>query len=308
MNQATKMHLSATVQENHRGLRADLVVSQLFPQFSRAKIKKWMLDGYCMHLGNIVSPRQVLPVESEVELIAHIEEVIDNQPLDMPLEILHQDEHILVVNKPAGLIMHPGAGNPEGTLLNALLHFDPSLAQLPRAGIVHRLDKDTSGIVVIARSQLAYQNLIEQFAARTVEKNYYALVHGVILAGGFIDKAIGRDPVYRTKMAVKGNGKPALTNYRVVERFNKFTLLDVNIATGRTHQIRVHFADAKKPLAGDIVYGGCRVSPIKRQALHAYKISFSHPETEEMFSISLDMPIDMIAAIDYLREKEIANN
>jgi 23S rRNA pseudouridine1911/1915/1917 synthase len=236
---------------------------------------------------------------------------------NIPLEVLYADADVLVVNKPAGLVVHPGAGNPRGTMVNALLHYDPELAQLPRAGIVHRLDKDTSGLMVVARSLRAHAGLIEQLSSRAVHRQYVAVVQGTMVAGNTVDAPIDRHPHDRIRMAVvkAGGGREAITHYRVREKFRSHTVVECRLETGRTHQIRVHMAYVKHPLIGDPLYGGSFKLPkaatealvealrgFRRQALHAEKLSFTHPVSGETLSFESPLPADMVALIDTLRD------
>lgn len=236
-------------------------------------------------------------------------------PQAIPLTVVHEDDQVLVIDKPAGLVVHPAAGNPDGTLLNALLHHWPELVAVPRAGIVHRLDKDTSGLMVVARTLAAQTALVEQLQARTVSREYDAVVTGVMTAGGSVDAPIGRHPKDRKRQAVTVNGKPAVTHYRVVERYRGHTHVRCRLETGRTHQIRVHLAHRRFPLVGDPVYGGRlklpagAVEPLKeilrefpRQALHARKLAFDHPGSGERVEFRAALPDDMLMLIDYLRD------
>ena len=231
------------------------------------------------------------------------------------MELVYEDDHLLVVNKPAGLVVHPAAGNPDGTLQNALLHHDPALVDLPRAGIVHRLDKDTTGLMVVAKTASAHKTLVEALQAREVKREYRALVTGKPTAGGTVEAPIGRHPAKRTRMAVVSSGKHAITHYRIAERFRIHTLLAVNLETGRTHQIRVHMAHLHYPLVGDPVYGGrVKLPPaadeqtrqmlqsFRRQALHAYRLGLRHPATGEPMQWQADIPEDMQALLECLRE------
>ena len=231
----------------------------------------------------------------------------------IPLEIVHEDEAILVIHKPAGLVVHPGAGNPQGTLLNALLNHAPPLARLPRAGIVHRLDKDTSGLLVVAKSERVRQNLIEQLQARSVEREYLTIVNGVMVAGGTIDAAIARHRKQRTRMAVSERGKPAVSHYRVIKKYRAHTLVQVKLESGRTHQIRVHMAHLNYPVVGDPVYGGRLKIPagssedlknilrnFKRQALHALKLGLVHPQTGKPMQWATSVPRDMSELMEAL--------
>ena len=232
------------------------------------------------------------------------------QPEEMALDVVFEDAAVMVINKPPGLVVHPAAGNWSGTLLNGLLHRAPQLARIPRAGIVHRLDKDTSGLMMIAMTDIAQVELVRQLQARSVKREYVALVQGRVSHDGSVDSPIGRHPRHRTKMAVVGNGKPALTHYRVLERFNLHTLVECRLETGRTHQIRVHMQSIKHPLEGDAVYGGKSVGDndlrdaiahFNRQALHAQKLSFVHPLTGTTVSFEVPLPADMQALIDAVR-------
>jgi 23S rRNA pseudouridine1911/1915/1917 synthase len=238
------------------------------------------------------------------------------QPQPIPLDVRFEDPHLLVLNKPPGLVVHPAAGNPEGTLQNALLYHYPQLASLPRAGIVHRLDKDTSGLMVVARSLSAHKSLVEQLQARSVRREYLALVQSSVTAGGTIEAPIGRHPRDRLRMAVVPSGKPAVTHYRILERFPAYTLLEVSLETGRTHQIRVHMAYIRCPLVGDPLYAGRQklprgvsprlreaVSSFRRQALHAARLELTHPASGERLSWQAEMPDDFSRLLDILREE-----
>ena len=237
-------------------------------------------------------------------------------PQAIPLAIVHEDDQILVIDKPAGLVVHPAAGNPDGTLLNALLHHAPALAALPRAGIVHRLDKDTSGLLVVAKTLQAHCGLVEQLKQRTVHREYRALVVGALVAGGVVEAPIGRHPTQRTHMAVVAAGRPALTRYRVLERFPGHCLLGVELATGRTHQIRVHLAHVHHPLVGDPVYGGrprppkgcdpaltAAIQGFPRQALHAIRLGLDHPRTGQAMVWEAPIPADLAGLLDLFRRE-----
>ena len=244
-----------------------------------------------------------------VELAIEVDEETNWQAEDIPLEIVHEDEHIIVINKPAGMVVHPGAGNSRGTLSNALLFYLPGQASIPRAGIVHRLDKDTSGLLVVAKTLVAHKSLVEQLQDRSVSREYLALCYGVMTAGGTVNAPIGRHPTNRLRMAVRDsgkNGKPAITHYRVKERFRAHTLIQVKLETGRTHQIRVHMSYIRYPLVGDHVYGGrlkipaeCdelfaeKLKSFRRQALHATSLGLLHPESGELLQFNVEMPKDM---------------
>lgn len=242
------------------------------------------------------------------------ERTIPDLPQALPLEIVFEDEHLLVVNKPSGLVVHPAAGNPDGTLLNRLLHHAPELATLPRAGIVHRLDKDTTGLLVVAKTLPAHKGLVEQLQARSIKREYRALVVGVLVTGGTVEGAVGRHPVERTRMAVVSGGKPAVTHYRVIERLPAHTFLKVELETGRTHQIRVHLAHIRHPLVGDPLYGGRPRLPkggtedqiralqgFRRQALHAVRLRLTHPVSGQVLEWEAPIPEDFRGLLSALR-------
>jgi len=298
------------------GSRLDQALPVLFPEFSRSRLQSWIREGRVTRDGQPVQrPREKLFGGEAILLEAKMEDQVESRPQAIPLEILFQDETILVVNKPAGLVVHPAAGNPDGTLQNALLHHDPELIQLPRAGIVHRLDKQTSGLLVVARSMAAHKSLVKQLQARSVRREYLAVVSGIPTVGGRVDEPIGRHPVHRTRMAVVSSGRPAATNYRVLERFRAHSLLRVNLESGRTHQIRVHMAHIRHPLVGDPTYAGrlripAGITPelqaflrtFVRQALHARRLGIEHPQTGEPMEWLSEPPSDMQRLLQLLRE------
>ena len=304
------------------GKRFDQALAEMFPDFSRSRLTEWIKSGDALLDGQPARPRApvrggetvALNVRTEVETTALAE--------DIPFELVYEDADVLVVNKPAGLVVHPGAGNPRGTLVNALLHFDPRMNELPRAGIVHRLDKDTSGLMVVARSLRSHSALVEQLSAREVHRQYVAVVVGPMIAGGTVNAPIGRHATDRVRQAVvkEGQGREAITHYRVRERFRAHTVLECRLETGRTHQIRVHMAHAKHPLIGDPLYGGSFKLPkaatpelvemlrtFKRQALHAEKLAFVHPVSGETISTEAPMPADMQALVATLRADTAAH-
>ena len=301
------------VTEEESGLRLDQALARLFPDFSRSRLQNWVKQGRVLVDGTTRKPREKVFAGQQLVLNAVMEPQVPSQPQQIPLDIIYEDPDLLVINKPAGLVVHPAAGNPDGTLQNALLYHDATLAELPRAGIVHRLDKDTTGLMVVAKSPVAHKNLVAALQARTVKREYLALVKGLPTAGGTIDVPIGRHPTKRTRMAVVHNGKPAVTHYRVLERFRIHTLLQVNLETGRTHQIRVHMAYLHCPLVGDPVYGGRLSLPpaadeqtttalraFKRQALHAHKLGLTHPVSGEPLEWQVSLPDDMQQLLDVL--------
>ncbi len=305
--------LEATVGSELAGGRLDQALASLFPDYSRSRLQVWVREGRVRVNGELRRPRDKVVSGDLLELRAVAEEQVACAPQDIPLDILFEDAHILVIDKPAGLVVHPAAGNPDGTVQNALLHHDPGLIELPRAGIVHRLDKDTTGLMVIARTQVAHKRLVDAIAARAVRREYRALVIGGMPAGGTVDLPIGRHPTQRTRMAVNPLGKPSVTHFRVLEHFRGHTLLKVMLETGRTHQIRVHMAHLRHPVFGDPVYGGRLQLPggasdalkrvlrgFRRQALHAKRLALAHPVSGRAMRFDCAIPADMRAVIDAL--------
>jgi 23S rRNA pseudouridine1911/1915/1917 synthase len=301
----------------HTGLRLDQVAASLFPDFSRAQLQAWIKAGQLTVNGAIARTKDKVPAGSNMVLDALLvpRESWQAQPLARALDVVYEDETLMVINKPAGLVVHPGAGSPDGTLLNALLDFDADLANIPRAGIVHRLDKDTTGLLVIARTLTAHADLVKQLQARTVKREYEAIICGVPISGGTVDEPIGRHPRDRVKMAVVMGGKPAITHFRVVERFATYTHVRVQLETGRTHQIRVHMARIGYPLLGDTLYGArLRLPPhcdeelktvlqnFQRQALHAAQLGLIHPATGQYMQWQAPLADDMQVLLDALKE------
>lgn len=305
----------AQVPDRAAGRRFDAVLAELFPEFSRSRLAEWIKSGDATLNGKTLRPRDPVRGGETVHLRAVLETQTHSEPEDIALEIVHEDADVFVLNKPAGLVVHPGAGNPTGTLVNALLHRDPSLATLPRAGIVHRLDKDTSGVMVVARTLQAHTTLVAQLAAREVHRQYLAVVTGALVSGGTANAPIDRHPRDRLRMAVREDGRDATTHYRLRERFRAHTLLECRLETGRTHQIRVHMAHLKHPIVGDPLYGGPlklpkgasdalieRLRGFKRQALHAETLEFAHPTGGHPIRCSAPMPEDMQALVRDLRD------
>nr|WP_323848049.1 23S rRNA pseudouridine(1911/1915/1917) synthase RluD [Methylococcus geothermalis] len=289
-------------------------MAMLFPDFSRARLQTWIKDGHALLDGVTAIPRQRLLGGERIELHAEAEDVVECAAEAIPLAVVHADASIVVIDKPAGLVVHPAAGHPDGTLQNALLHLDPTLAAMPRCGIVHRLDKDTSGLLVVARTLEAHKSLVDQLKDRSVSREYLALVQGAVTAGATVDAPIGRHPSDRKRFAVRRDGKESVTHYRVEERFPHHTLLRVRLETGRTHQIRVHMAHRHHPLVGDPVYGGRARIPagadpaliealrvFRRQALHAARLGLIHPETGEEMAWESPLPPDFEALLCLLR-------
>jgi 23S rRNA pseudouridine1911/1915/1917 synthase len=307
-------HISLAIPQDCAGLRLDHALQRLLPEYSRSRLQAWIKEGRVTVDGKAASPKQTVweGQQVTVEPQASPSETA-YAPEDIALDIVYEDEALLVINKPAGLVVHPGSGNWQGTMLNALLHHAPQLAGIPRAGIVHRLDKETSGLLVVAKTLTAQTDLVRQLQARTVKREYLAVVQGTPDAEGTVEAPIGRHPVQRTKMAVTGGGKPAVTHFSVIERFGAYSLVRCRLETGRTHQIRVHMQTIGHPLAGDPVYGGRppRVSPglqealraFHRQALHAERLGLIHPETREPMEWRVDMPPDMRALLEALRSE-----
>jgi len=300
-----------------RGLRLDQAAAQLFPDFSRAQLQQWIKEGQLTVNRCAAKPKDKLIGGENLSLKATIAVRDDWQAEQIPLHIVFEDDQILVLDKPAGLVVHPAAGNYQGTLLNALLAHNPGLASLARAGIVHRLDKDTTGLMVVGKTMAAVNNLVAQLQARSVTREYQAVVVGTLTGGGSVDEAIGRHPTQRTKMAVVASGKPALTHYRVLEHFAQHTHIRVKLATGRTHQIRVHMAHLRHPLVGDGVYGGrFKIPPncsaelvdvlrgFPRQALHAAELGLIHPASGAAMSWQSPLPEDFEALLAALRGEE----
>jgi 23S rRNA pseudouridine1911/1915/1917 synthase len=308
--------IEALVPAELAGKRFDQALAEMFPEFSRSRLSEWIKAGDALLDGVLVRPRDPVRGNEPVTLSVRMEVETRAEAEDIPIDLAYQDADVLVVNKPAGLVVHPGAGNPRGTLVNALLNFDPRLAELPRAGIVHRLDKDTSGLMVVARSLRAHAALVEQLSEREVHRQYVAVVVGPMIAGGTVNAPIGRHATDRVRQAVvrEGQGREARTHYRVRERFRAHTVVECRLETGRTHQIRVHMAHVKHPLIGDPLYGGSFKLPkaatpeltdalrsFKRQALHAEKLAFVHPVSGETISTESAIPADMQALIAALR-------
>jgi 23S rRNA pseudouridine1911/1915/1917 synthase len=305
--------LLAQVSPELAGVRLDQAAAALFSEYSRSRLKSSIENGEILLNGAVARPRDKVAAGDELSLQPPAAPEIRCEPQPMELDIQFEDEHLLVLNKPAGLVVHPAAGNWQGTLQNGLLAHAPGLAALPRAGIVHRLDKDTTGLMVVAKSPLAHKALTAALAAREVKREYRALVQGRLIAGGTIDEPIGRHPAQRTRMAVNPLGKPAVTHYRVLQHFRGYTLLKVLLETGRTHQIRVHLAYQRHPLLGDPVYGArLRLPPgaadalvatlrgFRRQALHAKRLSLVHPVLQREMQWEAPYPADMRGLIEAL--------
>ena len=296
------------------GRRLDQALADALPEFSRSRLKRWIDEGVLRVDGRVPRPRDIVAGGELVVLDAPDEDAVAPAAERIPLTIAWEDRDVIVVDKPAGLVVHPGAGNPAGTLQNALLAHDPKLSKLPRAGIVHRLDKDTSGLLIVARNEPARTRLADALAERGIHREYQAVCVGVMTAGGKVDAPIDRHPVDRLRMAVRSSGREAVTHYRVIERYRRHTWVRVTLETGRTHQIRLHLSHAGYPLVGDPVYGRRLVIPrgatpelaealrgFRRQALHAAKIVFPHPRTGRDVEVQSKLPADMRALIALLK-------
>ena len=297
--------VSATVPAALGGLRLDQALARLFPQYSRSRLQAWLKAGHVTLDGARPAARHPVAGGERVALQPPTAPLAGAPRAQrIPLKVVHEDEAILVLDKPAGLVVHPGAGQPDRTLLNALLAHAPQLAAVPRAGIVHRLDKDTSGLLVVAKTVEAQAHLVRQLAERSVRRLYLAVVHGDPPASGVIDAPLGRDPRSRVRMAVSHRGKPARTLFRVIERFGHAALLECRLETGRTHQIRVHLQHIRHPLVGDPVYrrGTRHTVAFARQALHAAELSLVHPATGETARWRAPLPRDLKKLIETLRD------
>jgi len=312
--QPRRVQRDLRVGEGQAGLRLDQTLAGLMPEFSRSRVQRWIEAGLVLVDGAPGRPKDRVRGGEVVRLDAVLEPDLSDAPQPIPIQVVFEDDQLAVIHKPAGLVVHPAAGNRDGTLLNALLHRIPALGSVPRAGIVHRLDKDTSGLLVVAKTLEAHHALVGQLKERQVHREYRALVRGELVSGGRVDAPIGRHPAQRTRMAVVGGGRPAVTHYRVLERFPGHSLLAVELDTGRTHQIRVHLAHIRHPLVGDRAYGaqprppkGCppglvaALQQFPRQALHAIRLGLAHPRTGERLEWELPMEPDLEALLAQLR-------
>lgn len=309
-----KIKHTITIPSEYCGLRLDQAIAKLLPEYSRTLVQEWIKNA-TLKLNDLPTKAKVIVKGNEVITIdtqAKAQPAWEAQAID--LNIVYEDEALLVINKPAGMVVHPAAGNPDKTLLNALLHHCPELQNLPRAGIIHRLDKDTSGLLVIAKTASAVKQLTAQIKAHSITRIYQTIVSGVLISGGTIDAPIARHPIQRLRMAVIETGKDSITHYRVIERYRAHTRLKVQLETGRTHQIRVHMAHVRHPILGDQVYGGrlqlpkgaspelvAQLRQFKRQALHAAELSLTHPVTHKTMTWQAALPDDMKQLIETLK-------
>jgi len=303
------------------GMRLDQTLAQMFPDYSRSRLKDWILAGQVSINDEVITKaREKMYGGEAIAIDATVEADIRFEAQDLPLNIVYEDDDLLVINKPAGFVVHPGAGNPDGTVLNALLHHCPALDVVPRAGIVHRLDKDTTGLMVVAKTIAAQTNLVDSLQRREITREYEAVANGIMTAGGLVDEPIGRHPTKRTNMAVTISGRPSVTHYRVLEKYRLHTRIRLRLETGRTHQIRVHMAHITHPLVGDPAYGGRPRPPknatpellamlrgFKRQALHAAMLSLYHPVTGELMTWHAELPEDFVELVHCLKDDNRLN-
>ena len=313
---AETINLQAEVSSDLSGLRLDQIAAQLFPDYSRSRLQAWIKEGVLLVNGERQRPREKLYTGAILVVSVAVVDSERWQAEDIPIDIVFEDDSLLVLNKPAGLVVHPAAGHATGTLLNALLNHCEDLGSVPRAGIVHRLDKDTTGLMVVAKTLAAHNSLVEQLQARTVSREYEAVVTGIMTGGGTLKANIGRHPTQRKKMAVVDiGGKEAITHYRLAERFANHTHIRVKLETGRTHQIRVHMSHIRYPLVGDAVYGGRQRLPkaapaelievlrgFSRQALHARALALIHPTIGQTMRWEVELPADLLVLLDMLRQ------
>ncbi|HDY7824619.1 TPA: 23S rRNA pseudouridine(1911/1915/1917) synthase RluD [Vibrio vulnificus] len=312
---AQQIELTNTVKDSQLGQRLDQAIAELFADFSRSRLKEWLLDGKVTVDGNVVTkPRTKVMGGEVITVLAELEDEVRWEAQDIPLDIVYEDDDILVINKPRDFVVHPGAGTPDGTVLNALLFHCPEVAEVPRAGIVHRLGKDTTGLMVVAKTVPAQTRLVRALQKRNITREYEAIAIGRMTAGGKVDKPIGRHATKRTLMAVSPMGKPAVTHFRVAEHFREHTRIRLRLETGRTHQIRVHMSYLQHPLLGDAAYGGraripagasedvtAMIRNFDRQALHAVMLRFEHPITGEEMEFHAPVPDDMVELTETLR-------
>ncbi|MDH5516711.1 MAG: 23S rRNA pseudouridine(1911/1915/1917) synthase RluD [Gammaproteobacteria bacterium] len=313
--------LTTVIPDALSGQRLDAALAALFPDYSRSRLSQWVKQGLVEVDGSVPRPRDKVYAEQTVLLrVQALDCESEVLPEKIALDVVYEDDDILVINKPVEMVVHPAAGNWSGTLQNALLYYAEVLSTVPRAGIVHRLDKNTSGLLVVAKNLKAHKSLTEQLQARTVHREYFAVVNGVMTAGGTVDQPIARDARERKRMAVREEGKEAITHYRVIEKFRRHTYIRVFLETGRTHQIRVHMSYIRFPLVGDTLYGSRAVVPkgasetlietlrgFKRQALHAAKLGLIHPQTGQQMEWQVPVPADMQAVIDELTADQQAH-
>lgn len=308
------IHLQETIPQDYAQLRLDQALAKLFPQFSRTRLTTWLKAGQITVNDHIVKAKTQVTGGEVVVISASHDVLTEWEPQAIPIDVIFEDESLLVVNKPAGLVVHPGKGNPDKTLVNALLHHCPALISMPRGGIIHRLDKDTTGLMVVAKTLPAHTHLVNLLKQRSIKRTYVAIVNGVLISGGTIETYMGRHPRQRLKMAVTDAGKQAVTHYRIMERFREHSCLNITLETGRTHQIRVHMAYIQHPIVGDKLYGGRLKIPksadealqgalrgFQRQALHALRLELVHPISKQVQQWEAPIAQDMASLLALLR-------
>lgn len=314
-NDNQKINLTLTIPDSHALERVDQALAKLMPDYSRTQIQEWIEANAILINGKPTKAKTKLKGGEHVTVDANIKSQPQWEAQAIPLQIVHEDEALIIINKPVGLVVHPGAGNANSTLLNALLHHSPQLQNLPRAGIIHRLDKNTSGLLIIAKTQSAYKHISKQLKERSILREYQAIVYGTMISGGTVDAPIDRHPIQRKRMAVVDTGKTAITHYRVAEKYRAHTRLNLKLETGRTHQIRVHMLYIRHPIVGDTEYGGrvqlakgmtpeliLALREFKRQALHAFALGLIHPISQEFIRWEIDIPEDMQNLITVLKQ------
>ncbi|HIM07139.1 MAG: 23S rRNA pseudouridine(1911/1915/1917) synthase RluD [Gammaproteobacteria bacterium] len=316
----SKFQFQITVPDELSGKRLDQALSKLCPEHSRSRIQSWIKSGDVSVNNSNYKQKDEVNFGDVIEINTELNNIERHEAEDIDLNIIHEDDAIIIINKPTGLVVHPGAGNPNHTLVNALLNFDAKLDMVPRAGIVHRLDKETTGVMVVARTLESHTFLVHQLQERNIKREYQTIVCGQLVAGGTIENNMGRHPVNRIKMAVTNSGKKAVTHYRIINKFQHYTHLDVQLETGRTHQIRVHMSYIKHPIVGDPVYGNNNsvkkgvdsplreiIKNFKRQALHAYSLELPHPITKDKMKFNAVLPNDINSLIEALNSYDQTN-
>lgn len=317
-NMPIKLHFIKIIPEDLANKRLDQALNILLPEYSRAKIQNWIKEKQVTINGKLAPQKEKVKTSDQIEINAEVTTEENSQPQKIALDIVYEDQDIIVINKRVGLVVHPGAGQKDNTLMNALLYHAPELKNIPRAGIIHRLDKDTSGLLVITRTLEAHSKLVKELQARNIKREYEAIIYGELTSGGTIEAAISRHKTKRTLMAVNETGKSAITHYRIIKRFPAFTHIQINLETGRTHQIRVHMAHIGHPIVGDPTYGGRLKIPkgsseelknylqnFKRQALHARKLGLKHPRTNKNMEFTAPLPHDMMQLLELLKKQNI---
>ena len=308
--------LSKTIPAEYCGMRIDAALSLLLPDYSRAQISKWIKQEEITIDGELVKTKYKVKGHELINLDCTLKHETELVPQAGDLDIVFEDDELLILNKQANWVVHPGAGNPDHTVVNALLYYNDTLSLLPRAGIIHRLDKDTTGLLIVAKTLTSYNHLVRMMQNREINRHYYALVYGEINDNQTINAPIGRHPTQRTKMSVSNKGKPAVTHFDILEFYNQLTLLDVKLDTGRTHQIRVHLTHIGHPLVGDQTYINKNLQQaienqlpyslqsLQRQALHAYKLEFAHPTKDNMISLKIDLATDFQKLLELIEDHE----